>query len=146
MSTKATIAHSMKPGADFHFYHEVFDDEAVYLELRGEGLEYEAGPDRVRVRIPIEVWEVIRERGAADLRFAGWTDEDIARHVEAEVDRRIAEYQALREDRQQKSWLLFGADRPREEQLAGRIDEVRELRDQQNARKDRIETLRAEQR
>jgi hypothetical protein len=36
MSTKSTIAH----GHGFHFYHEAFDEDGVYLEL--EDVEFEA--------------------------------------------------------------------------------------------------------
>lgn len=61
MSTKATIAH----GRDFHFYHESLDEDNVYLEL--ENVEFEASYRRVMVRIPVDIWEVIRHTGAAHL-------------------------------------------------------------------------------
>jgi hypothetical protein len=87
MSTRATIAH----GKNFHFYHEVFDDNHVYLEQ--EGMEFEAGYQRVMVSIPIHIWETIRHLGAARLDLVNHTDEDLLAMVEAKVDERIAEYQ-----------------------------------------------------
>jgi hypothetical protein len=61
MCTKSTIAYSHGPDFDFHFFHEVLDDDGVYLELAGADVQYEAGPGRVLVRIPVEIWEVIRQ-------------------------------------------------------------------------------------
>ena len=54
MSTKSTIASS----DNFHFYHEVFDDDHVYLRL--DTTHFEAGYGSVMVRIPIHIWETIR--------------------------------------------------------------------------------------
>ena len=55
MSTKSTIAY----GTNFHFYHEVLDDNHVYLEL--EGMEYYRH-ERRRQR---EVYEAIVKLRAA---------------------------------------------------------------------------------
>src|SRR5437016_35336 len=87
MSTKSTIAH----GDDFHLYHEIFEDDFVYLEL--EGVEFRATRDRVMVPIPLAVWEVIRKRGGADLSLAAKSDEELRLLVGRVVDERIAEYQ-----------------------------------------------------
>ena len=57
MSTKSTFAR----GDTFHFYNEVFDDDHVYLEVRGT--QFEAGYGRVMIPIPIHVWETIRHLG-----------------------------------------------------------------------------------
>lgn len=64
MSTKCTISYSHEPEFDFHFYHECFDDEAVYLELEGPDIEFEAYKDRVMIRIPNKIWNTIREYNA----------------------------------------------------------------------------------
>ncbi len=87
MSTKSTIAY----GNNFHFYHEVCDDNHVYLEL--EGMEFEAGYGRVMVSIPIHIWEVIRHLGEARLDLVNHTDEDLLKMVEEDVDGRIAEFE-----------------------------------------------------
>jgi len=120
MSTKSTIAH----GETFHFYHECLDEDHVYLEI--ETTQFEAGYGRVMVPIPIHIWEVIRRLGAARLDLADRTDEELRAEVEAEVDRRVAEYRdAIRKDERGAAWvslcgsLLYGgADDPREEQVA----------------------------
>jgi hypothetical protein len=88
MSTKATIAH----GPMFHFYHEVFDDDHVYLEL--EQVQFEAGSGHVMVPIPVHVWEVIRHYSGIDLSLAEKTDEELLTEVVRAVDERIADYAA----------------------------------------------------
>jgi hypothetical protein len=124
MSTKATIAH----GKAFHFYHECFDDDHVYLEI--EGTEFEAGYNRVMVPIPIHIWEIIRERGGADISLAPLTDAELNACVEKEVDHRIAEYERITKEGGQ-TWFLFGVDRPRDEQIAETRDRLYQERQHQ---------------
>ena len=85
MSTKCTIAY----GKNFHFYHEVLDDNFVYLQL--EGVEFEASYNQITVPIPVHIWEVIRQYQGIDLSWADKTDEEIGDYVEKEVDLRIAQ-------------------------------------------------------
>jgi hypothetical protein len=154
MSTKSTIAYSQGPDFDFHFYHEVFDDANVYLELRGPDLEYEAHAGRVMIRIPVEIWEVIRHCAPADLQFADWTDEQVDAYVEQEVDGRMREYRDHLEKTGQEQTILriagtlaLGfANEPREQQLETGREFYRQLRDEQTERKRRIERLLAGQR
>ncbi|MBO0862272.1 MAG: hypothetical protein J2P21_28005 [Chloracidobacterium sp.] len=148
MSTKATIAH----GNNFHFYHEVLDDNHVYLEL--EGMEFEAGYNRVMVSIPIHIWETIRGLGAARLDLVNHTDEDLLAMIEADVDERIGEYQeALHTNPDLSNWLKFlgcltygGADEPREEQIKRGMDYYRGERQRQREVHEAIIKLREEQR
>jgi len=92
MSTKATIAH----GDNFHFYHEVLDDDHVYLRM--QTTQYEAGYGSVTVQIPIHIWETIRHLGGARLDLVDKTDADLLATVQTDVDSRIVDYQkALRE-------------------------------------------------
>ena len=51
MSTKSSISHSNR----HHLYHEVFEDNHVYLEL--ERVEFDASPARVTVEIPKDIFE-----------------------------------------------------------------------------------------
>ena len=153
MSTKSTIAHSQGPDFDFHFYHEVFDDDGVYLELRGPNLEYAAHPDRVQVRIPVEIWEVIRHHAPPDLRFADWTDSQVDAYVEDEVETRIREYRQHTQKAGPQPGLLrvvgslvYGiADDPRDQQIEAGRAYFRQLRDAQTERKRRIERLMGKQ-
>jgi hypothetical protein len=154
MSTKCTIAYSHGPDFQFHFYNEVFDDHGVYLELEGPGLQYQAYPDRVMVRIPVEIWEAIRHRAPADLQFADWTDEQLDAYVEQEVNGRIQEYRDHVEKTGQEQTILriagslvYGfTDEPREQQIESGREFYRQLRDEQTERKRRIERLLAGQR
>ena len=59
MSTKVTIEH----GKEFHFYKECFDDDNVFLQLSGRTLDFEAYPNSVMVKIPLEVWNKIVKAG-----------------------------------------------------------------------------------
>ena len=84
MSTKATIAH----GPTFHFYHEVFDENHVYL--RREHLQFEAGSDRLMVPIPGHTGEVITLYPGIDLSLAAETYEQVVAGVGQAVGERIA--------------------------------------------------------
>jgi len=148
MSTKATIAH----GDQFHFYHEVLDDDHVYLELKTT--QFEAGYGRVMIPIPIHIWEVIRHLGDARLDLVEKTDEDLLAMVEGDVDTRIAEYQeALRNHPDRAGLFRFagsmvygGAEDPREEQVARGMEYYRGERQRQREVQAAIEKLHAAQR
>jgi hypothetical protein len=140
MSTKATIAH----GPNFHFYHEAFDDDHVYLEV--EGAQFEAGYNRVMVPIPVHIWEVIRQYSGVDLSFAEKTDEELQRYVEQEVDDRIKRYQEAHENA--KGLVsLFGslaygaADEPREKQIGEGLAHFTKVREHQRQIKEVIVEL-----
>ena len=137
MSTKATIAH----GSNFHLYHEVFDEDHVYLEL--EGVQFEAGYNRVMVPIPVYIWEVIRHYPGVDLSVVEKTDEELQQYVEQEVDERIKRYQEAYENA--KGLVsLFGslaygaADEPREQQVADGLAHFRKVREHQRQIKEAI--------
>ncbi len=128
MSTKCTIAH----GENFHFYHEVLDDEHVYLELKTT--HFEAGYCRVMLPIPIHIWEAIRHLGGAQLDLADKQDDELLAMVENEVDQRIAEYQqgANRARLVSLISLPYGkADLPRTDQIHQGMDYFRDRRQRQ---------------
>lgn len=138
MSTKATIAY----GPNFHFYHEVLDDDYVYLEL--EGVPFEAGYNRVMVPIPVHIWEVIRTYAGVDLSFAEKTDEEIRIYVEEHIDERIARYEAAENEKGKALIALLGsipfggADDPRDEQLARGLRYYERMREHQRQVKQAI--------
>ena len=140
MSTKATIAH----GPNFHLYHEVFDEDNVYLEL--EGTQFEAGYNRVMVPIPVHVWEVIRQYPGMTSRIADKTDAELSQLVEQQVDDRIKEYAEADE---RAKGLVFGslalgtADQPREQQIAAGLDYFSKVRTHQPQIKQAIAELEA---
>lgn len=145
MSTKSTIAY----GPTFHFYHEVFDDNYVYLEL--EQVEFEAAYNRVMVPIPVHIWEVIRQYRGIDLSWAEKSDQDILEYVTESVEDRIRQYEEA-EAKQKGLIALFGslafgtADSPREEQMEKGIAHYQELREHQRQVKAAIAELRQAQR
>jgi hypothetical protein len=137
MSTKCTIAHD----ESFHFYHEVLDDDHVYLELHTT--HFEASYGRVMIPIPIHIWETIRHLGGARLDLVEKQDSDLLAMVEAEVDERIANYESVSGEHpdQARFFKLLGcipygaADTARAEQIRkglkyferGRQQRVKEL-------------------
>ena len=145
MSTKSTISYSHHPEHDFHFYDEIFDEDAVYLELRGiAAAGFSVQHDQVIVRIPQEIWEVIRLRGATNLSQADWTDAQIQAFVEGEVDQRIEKYQDSLNPGEANNILrlagcgVYGlADSPREDQIRAGIDYWQDERDRQLTIKNR---------
>jgi hypothetical protein len=147
MSTKATIAY----GENFHFYHECFDEDHVYLEL--ETTQFEAGYGRVMVPIPLHIWETIRHLGNARLDLVNQTDEDLRAMVETEVDRRIAKYQeALRRHpgRTQLAWLggslvYSSPDKPRGKQIPRGMEYFTRERQRQREVAKAIKRLRRKQ-
>jgi hypothetical protein len=140
VSTKATIAY----GRNFHFYHEVLDEDYVYLEL--EGAKFEASYDRVMVPIPVHIWEVIRRYPGVDLEYAEKTDDEIRLYVEREVDERIKRY-AESSARSKGLLSLAGslvygaADQPRQKQIDAGIEHFTKLREHQRQIKQAVEEL-----
>src|SRR5262245_24472310 len=84
MSTKSTIVS----GPTFHLYHDLADEDTVYLEL--DGVPFEASYNRVIVPIPVHIWELIRAYAGVDLSLVDWSDEELRAHVERLVDMRQA--------------------------------------------------------
>ncbi len=119
MSTKATIAY----GESFHFYHECFDDDHVYLQL--ENVSFEASAGQVTVAIPVDVWETIRCLAPARLELVELSDDKLHRMIERQVDERIAEYEQIKTAHPDRAGMfaffgshVFGsADKPRGEQI-----------------------------
>lgn len=124
MSTKSTIVY----GKDFHFYTDFNDDDkGVWLELRGDDIEYSVCKNSVSIRIPMDIWESIRKKSLIDFAFADKTDEVLQKEVEEEVDKRIKEYNEA--DDRMKSFvalcgcMLYGdIESPREEQIKNALE------------------------
>lgn len=130
MSTRSTLAH----GPGFHLYHEVFEEDYVYLQV--EGTQFEAGYGRVMVPIPVHVWEVIRRYPGVDLGLADQTDDKLRRHVEQMVDDRLKRHQEAAENVKPiaalAGALVFGSiDEPREVQLAKGLEDYTRRREHQ---------------
>jgi hypothetical protein len=112
------MAFSHAEATDFHFYTETFDDEAVFLELIGGcAAGFEAGPNRVVVRIPIEIWEVIRQRGAAYTDWADMSDDEVIAKRAKDAERRGVFLPTIEE-------YLSSRDKDRDRRR--RIDELEE--------------------
>lgn len=145
MSTKATMAY----GPTFHFYHELFDEDHVFLQL--EQVQFEAGSNYVMVPIPFHIWEVIRQYPGLDLSLAEKTDEELLAEVTKQVDERIAEYVAMEGQKRTLAafagFLVFGtADKPRDEQIETGMHYYTEQRERQRRVIAAVDELRRENR
>lgn len=146
MSTKCSLAY----GPDFHLYHDLMDeDEGVCLRMPMAHFEMNLG--EVTLRIPIEVWEFIRHKGAADLSLANLSDEELQKKVEAEVDDRISEIKASSADSRPllnlAGFLIYGnGEDSRELQIKRAIDYYTLERERQQEVQSKIEAFRASER
>ena len=102
MSTKSSLAY----GPGFHLYHEMFDDDNVYLEV--EGTHFEASYNRVRLPIPVHIWEVIRRYPGVSFECVDKTDAELRDDVERQVDERLKQYQEAN-DEDKPRLALFGS-------------------------------------
>lgn len=75
MSTRS----SLRSGENFHLFEECFDRDAVWLEL--SGCEFEAAPGQVAVRIPLAIWEHVRDATIAQFDLVDLNDEALEQHV-----------------------------------------------------------------
>jgi hypothetical protein len=139
MSTKSTIVS----GPTFHLYHELADEDAVYLEL--EGVRFEASYNRVVVPIPVHIWEVIRDYAGVDLSWAEWSDEELRAYVERRVDERLARAAGTNPNsvaRLMGVGVYGDVDTPRDEQIARGLHHAERERSRQRQIVAAIEELR----
>jgi hypothetical protein len=133
MPVKVTLAY----GKNFHFFHEALDANQVYLEL--EDAVFEIGYRRIMISIPIDIWETIRNLGAASLDLINASDEDLARIVDKAITDRITEYERVRKLEPDKgellrfnNYVIFGtADEAREQQFMKGLEYYRMERGRQ---------------
>ena len=86
MSTKNTLAH----GRSFHLYGDFFDRDAVWLGLCGA--DFDANRQNITLRIPLEIWEVIRRQTPVVFDLANKSDEEITQMARARVEDHIREF------------------------------------------------------
>ena len=144
MSTKSSIAY----GSNFHLYHEVLDDNYIYLEL--EQVPFEAAYNQITVPIPVHIWEVIRQYPGIDLTWAEKTDDDILQHVQQEVRERIEKFRTVGGAQASlislSGSMVYGsADLPEAEQIQKGIDSFYVLRTHQQQVKVAIQKLAEQQ-
>ena len=89
------------------------------------------------VRIPLEIWITIQQVKPPRLDTAGKSDQELLELVQAEVDERIARYQAATTDRGRGlasligMWVYGQADQPRDEQIEQGLKFHHEVRQRQ---------------
>ena len=96
MSTKSTITH----GKDFHLYTDYEDGcTGVWLQLDQPGdfiaAGYSGKTTSVTLRIPLAVWEHLRQHSPADYSLADLTDAQLLAKAELQADEDRARYKEL---------------------------------------------------
>lgn len=141
MSTKATIAY----GEQFHLYHELGDDNNIYLRL--DQPSFNASPDQVTVAIPLHIWEFVRQYQGVDFSWADKTDEEIFAYVEGEIDKRLADYKVSTDSFMERLLSFAGSlsygdvNLPREEQIRRGVATFQDERTRQQKIRDAIDKL-----
>jgi len=125
---------SLVCGNQFHLYYERLERDAVYLALHEGEIE-------VTIRIPLPVWEVIRSRGGANLRWADFTDDQLMQKAENEVDERLANFEAGGPPH--KDGLYGPVLHSRDEQIRRGLERMKRFRDEDRRLRHRIEALEA---
>jgi len=132
------IETNFASGDEFEFYAEKFDDDGVYLNLRGDGVEFKASYRSVTLRIPLAVWEVIRHAGGDSFDLIEKTDAELLERVEREVEERIIIYKKLKQNGNNKYSIarqaspVFGSIQgSRERQIERGLDYYRKERARQ---------------
>jgi hypothetical protein len=69
-------------GDRFRLYQEMFDGENVHLRL--EEFDFSASPNVLTIKIPKEIWEVLRQKGFDPKYYHFESDEDGAIVTEEE--------------------------------------------------------------
>jgi len=112
MSTKSTIVH----GKDFHLYTDGYDRDNIFLNLPSSAVELE-DIDEVSIKIPLAVWEYIRQQTCVDFTWVGKTDEQILQYVTDEVDNRLS-IEIKNAIQRFSGMLVYGlTDDPRDSQI-----------------------------
>lgn len=142
MSTKSSLVH----GDDFYLYSEAFEEDAVYLSISKTDFEVISG--EVTIRIPLSIWEVIREKTIADFSLIDKSDDEIVIDVTAHVKKRIADFlnvsEARRSIRHLFGLMQYGpVDAPEAEQIARGVDYEKNRRENQRALLQEIIRLKA---
>jgi hypothetical protein len=147
MSTRSTIAYSDR----FHLYEDLTDPDNVQLEL--DTTDFDASYGRVRVAVPLHVWEVIREYAVARFDLADMDDAALEAYVKGAVTERlkkIAKHQAATGKADSiYSWIgsaTYGSGTdPYEKQVETGIISLKQERKRQREIRAAIENLKKEQ-
>lgn len=133
MNLKSTIVQ----GENYQLYDEMFDDENIYLTINNA--DFEVTNLHVTIKIPLEIWAVIRQHGEPELRYADWTDDEVRDFVIKEIDERIEEYnQTLKNEGERAASLkafcgalVYGSpiDNSKEEQIEIAFEHIIKQRD-----------------
>lgn len=151
MSTKSTLTY----GENFHFYLDHEDAHTgVWLEIcqphDTTAAGYAGFITQTTVRIPLAIWEHIRQHTAADYTLADHTDPELLAKAEELARKNREQYrQALATEKAAKGkksptlnfWRFHGYHRSLTWQTHHNLEELRQQRDSQRELRAAVETI-----
>jgi hypothetical protein len=133
MNHKITLAH----GDPFHFYMHESDEEHVFLEL--SHAEFQTFEDLITIRIPMDIWMVMRQVKAPEMHLVESTDQDLIDLANSDVDERLIQHAAATTDQRRDLIAMFSSalygeiSEPRDDQVQLGIKYLMQLRETQRA-------------
>jgi hypothetical protein len=133
MNHKITLAQ----GDPFHFYKNESDEEHVFLEL--SPAEFQTFEDLITLRIPMDIWMVMRQVKAPEMHLVESTDQDLIDLANNDVDERMAQHVAATTERRRDLIAMFSSalygeiTEPRDDQVQLGIKYLMQLRETQRA-------------
>lgn len=133
MSTKCTIAY----GERFHLYRDLMEDGTIHLKI--EDGEFLADHRGIKVSIPLEIWEYIRQFQGVELPYLNMSDEDIRQAAERSVDERLSANASFG---RLSGWMLYGdAEDPRDVQIERGVASMQKNRAESQALAERLQSF-----
>lgn len=135
MNAEKVLASS----AEFYFYKESGNDDQICLKLFGD-IDFEASSKSVMVKIPVAVWEGIRQIAAIKFDLVDKTDVELREIVESEVDENSAHRERRQLEKSKKgdrnsnhftiirSLVYASSNEPREQQIENGLNHYRKKR------------------
>jgi len=76
-------------GNEFYFYKEPGNDDQICLKLFGD-IDFEVSSKSVMIKVPVAVWEAVRQIAAMKFDLVDKTDAQLLKIVEEEVARNLS--------------------------------------------------------
>lgn len=127
-------------GDEFYFYKEPNNQDQICLKLFGD-IDFEASSKSVMIKIPVAVWETVRQIAAIKFDLVDKTDIELREIAETEVDENLARHERKQDEKSKKgafrssnhftivkSLAYASSNEPREQQIEHGLDYYRKKR------------------
>jgi hypothetical protein len=129
-------------GDEFYFYKEPNNNDQICLKLFGD-IDFEASSKSVMIKIPVAVWEAVRQIAAIKFDLVDKNDVELREIVELEVDENSAHRERRQLEKSKKgdrtsnhftivrSLVYASSNEPREQQIKNGLDHYQRERARQ---------------